>query len=296
MIVNSPPKAQNLGAETYDEPPHALWMFFALAFAFSWLFYLPIVLSDDGLGLLPIGPDSWVLDVCVIAGSFGPLAAALVTLRVTSGRGAGWNMLRGLRFWRVPLRWYLVVIGGVIAVPVAAAFAVPGTADHFTFSADLVPSLIIMFLTVQLVIGALGEEPGWRGYALPRLQHRYGAFPAAVILGLMWGGWHLPLFVSSAWAGPKGGGDLGTIAQFLLLTTVLTIFMTWVFNSTGGSLLIMVLLHDAFNTGMNAVSELFNGSAMAREQSLLPSMIGFGILAVLITLATRARLSRQRPA
>ncbi|MEU4578701.1 type II CAAX endopeptidase family protein [Nonomuraea sp. ATR24] len=292
MTSNPSPTSHDTGTRT--EPPHALWMFFALAFAFSWLLYLPIVLSDDGLGLLPIGKDSWLLDVCVIAGSFGPLAAALVTLRTTAGRGAVRSLLRGLRSWRVPARWYVLVIGGVLAVPVIAAFAIPGTAAHFTFSADVVPSLVIMFLTVQLVIGALGEEPGWRGYALPRLQQRYGPLPAALILGLMWGGWHLPLFASSAWADPKGGATPGAIVQFLLLTTVLTVFMTWVFNNTGGSLLIMVLLHDAFNSGMNAVSDLFGGSPMTRSYVLLPSMIGFGVLAVLVLLTTRGRLSHRR--
>ncbi|TDD66315.1 CPBP family intramembrane glutamic endopeptidase [Actinomadura rubrisoli] len=265
-------------------PARPLWLFFVLAYGFTWLCYVPIMLSKEGLGLMSFSVLGGMADLCVVVGSFGPLVAALLS-------GSRRELVRACTRWRVPVRWYVLSILGVACVPMIAAFAVPGAADHFSFNAGALPSLAIMFLTVQFVIGALGEEPGWRGIALPRLQRRHGPLRAALILGVLWGGWHLPLFAYSDWADPKGGENLGTLGIYLLMTTALTIIMTWVFNSTGGGVFLMILFHDALNTGLNAIPEFFPDSDLADRHLLVAPALGFGLLATAVLIATRGRLN-----
>jgi CAAX protease family protein len=102
--------------------------------------------------------------------------------------------------------------------------------------------LPVFFVYIAFVGGGLDEELGWRGYALPRLQQRYRALIASVILGVFWAGWHIP-----AWFTLGSGQDAISFPVFALSTTAAAIVFTWLYNSTGGSLPLVILAHTVFD-------------------------------------------------
>lgn len=171
---------------------------------------------------------------------------------------------------------------------VLGAIALPGVLASFT--SPPLPLLLTypIALVLTLVIGGpLGEEPGWRGFALPRLQRLYGPLGGSVVLGPLWSFWHLPYFWMPEWGTPKESGL--DIVWFVLALSAATIIYTWVFNKTKGSLVVVILLHasnDAFFT-----ERLFLAPIVT--DSLLPTVIGFGMAALLPVVLTRGRLGYQ---
>jgi membrane protease YdiL (CAAX protease family) len=105
--------------------------------------------------------------------------------------------------------------------------------------------------------GPLFEEPGWRGFALPRLQDRYGPLVGTLILGLLWAVWHLPFYFIPGWADLNGGLSLASLSVFGLSALAIAIILTWVFDHTRGSLLLAMLVHASLNTFRGYGNRLF---------------------------------------
>lgn len=155
---------------------HPLTSYFVLAFAFSWACWsVPALGYRDGAGA-----------AFLVLGSFGPLVAAVTMTRITGNSVKSW--FKGLFRWRVAPRWYLFAVGVPItlAVLITAEFAMFGEElDWFVFDnrlAAFLPSLLFIALA-----GGGNEEPGWRGFALPRLQDRLTPVRATLLLGALWG-------------------------------------------------------------------------------------------------------------
>jgi membrane protease YdiL (CAAX protease family) len=144
-----------------------------------------------------------------------------------------------------------------------------------------------VFVYVLFLGGALGEEPGWRGFALPRLQSLHGPLVGSLILGVLWALWHLPLF----WT-PWNTLTALNIVVFVLAATCLAIMYTRVFNNTKGSVLMAILIHAAFNWTTVALAPLFP-APLLNDYSLSPILGGFGALAVVLVALTRGRLGYQ---
>ncbi len=168
----------------------------------------------------------------------------------------------------------------------------PGAAGTFEgLTASLLVSYPFVFVAVAFGGGPLGEEIGWRGFALPRLQLRYGALLATLLLGVLWACWHLPEFLTPSQGGGPGVGLAAFYQQFpifLLMVIALSIIFTWVFNNTLGSLFLVILLHTSFDTFGSTVQPLFSASIVTSTN--LPFLIGMGLLAVPILALTRGRL------
>ena len=166
-----------------------LLVFFSLAFAWSWGCWL---LSSAVKTQLPS-----VAGMLFLAGGFGPSLAAIAVVRYVGGRDGLRDWLVRCLQWRVGWRWLALVFFLPLAVMVLAAAA------HIALGGTMVPSpaighvllAVVNFVLVLLIGGPLGEEFGWRGYALPALQARYDWRVASLILGAVWGVWHLPLFL-----------------------------------------------------------------------------------------------------
>jgi membrane protease YdiL (CAAX protease family) len=211
---------------------HPLVVFFLLAFVLTWVVWVPRALG------VPVGLTgqlwTWI-----------PAVAAVLAAALTGGRAAVRRLLAALVRWRVGWWWYALVILGpaAFAAIVAGAYALLGGswATGFPAAASGLGSLAV-FLVVLTLTDGVGEELGWRGFALPRLLERYSALIASVVLGLLWGLWHLPLVFT------EGLGLFGQPIWLLLADiTAKSVLFTWVFLRTRGSVLIAALLHGTTN-------------------------------------------------
>jgi membrane protease YdiL (CAAX protease family) len=210
-----------------------------LMFAFTW----PIDLSNSGLM-----PFKFPFIVYLFLG-WGIVFASLLMTGLTLGKAGVISLLKRYLLWRVGWRWYLaaffllptLIVGGVYIY--AALTGVPPDYSSvmaykiFGASANL-PLLIMPWFLYDFVSN--GEEIGWRGYVLPRLQAKHTALAASLILGVIWGFWHLPKFLSH-W-------NTVSFAWFMVHTIAGAILYTWMYNGTRGSLLLVTLFHASSNT------------------------------------------------
>ncbi len=267
---------------------HPLVCYFVMAYGFSWLGWLPYILSLSGLGILHVQLSQFA----TLPGAYlGPLLSGFLMTAAMEGKPGVHRLLRRFILWRVGWQWYLVILIGIPATIFLGFLTQPGAvaALHFPFLQLLLffPLLLVM----EIFTSGLAEEPGWRGFALPHLQHRYGPLVGTIILGLLWGAWHLPLFLTG-WALSVSGLE---ICEFMLAAICIAIVITWVFNHTRGSLLMVALLHatvDAFNT-VAAMTGLFSMQWM-QKNNYLALLIAFGVAALLLIVVTRGRLGYQR--
>jgi len=259
---------------------HPLFCFFLLAFGLTWVYEL-LVFALLHLPLLP-----WGVPLAIV----GPTLAAFIMTSVTGGRSGVLRLLRRCVLWRVGLQWYLFALLGIPAIILLSFLVLPGGIAAFRAPAPaLVLSYLASYIVIFLVGGPLFEEPGWRGFALPRLQQRSGALVGSLILGVLWSLWHLPLFLFVPGYDGAGSGFAGIsipFAEFVISIVAGTCIITWVFNNTRGSLLLAMLLHASVNTA--------SGSAPATPLVILSRSICFVVVALLIIAATRARLGYQR--
>ncbi|HWJ52240.1 MAG TPA: type II CAAX endopeptidase family protein [Propionibacteriaceae bacterium] len=250
---------------------HPLISFFVLAYLLSWWGWPIYYLNHNAP---PIA-------------SFGPFLAALVVLAMTLGRSGVTMLFKRMVQWRVKPVWYVVAVGLPIAATLAATVlnVMLGAPRPSGAALQHWPSLGPTFLIVLLVPGFGGtwEEPGWRGYALPKLQERHSALAASGILGILWAFWHLPLMV------------VGQIAwSDLVLVVAVTVVLTWVFNGTAGSVLIAMILHATNNTVSGSFfSPLFTGSDSVRQSWML-ALVWCVVAAVVVAVTGPAHLSRRR--
>jgi membrane protease YdiL (CAAX protease family) len=270
---------------------HPLVFYFLIAYAGSWLLEVPIALSKTGTGLLPFTIPRPLLALAIAAATFlGPTLSAFIMTGITEGRIGIRRLLRRYVLWRVAFRWYLFVLLGIPAIEVLGAIVVPGALASFQpLTLSLMLTYPVAFVSTLILGGPLGEEPGWRGFALPRLQPLHGPLVGSLILGILWSLWHLPLFWSGVWTPPT----IPNIVMFILMITALTIIMTWVFNNAKGSLLITMLMHASFNTFANKIEAPLFPAPILSEYGLLPVLIGFGATALVLIVVTRGRLGYQ---
>jgi membrane protease YdiL (CAAX protease family) len=179
---------------------------------------------------------------------FGPSLAGVMVIALTLGKEGMQDLGQRFLKWRVGLSWWLVALG-LSAVLLLIALAINlmfgGTVPSFAFFRSgwyMAP----IYFALTLIGGPMGEEFGWRGFALPHLQGKWGPATASIILGTVWGLWHLPLFLQSGTLHAQLGLQL--LPVYVLGEIALATLMTWVYNKTGGSLLVAgIIMHNADN-------------------------------------------------
>lgn len=272
---------------------YPLTCFFLLAYGISWMAWTPYALSTSGLGLekdihIPSVLGSTQL-VGMLPGAYlGPLTAAFVVTAIADGRPGLRHWARRLVRWRVGLRWYLGVLFLVPAAVLLATCALPGALAQIRVPAAVVFAAYLPMLIVQFLTTAVAEEPGWRDFALPRLQRRFGPVAGTAILGMLWGGWHLPLFLTE-WGGWPHVSWVQPV-EFVACCIPLSLIMTWVFNRTGQSLPLVMLLHAGINSTYSLVwPEVFPNLSVNRD-TLHAQLLGSVVVAGLLLIATRGNL------
>ena len=251
---------------------HPLITFFVLAYALAWWIWILYAFNVTFLG--PIF-------------ALGPFLAAIIVTALTRGTAGLKALLSRMVRWRVGLGWYAAALLLPVAVYVVAVSlnillgASASTAEQFG-SWYLIFPLFAYSLLFPLS-GAFGEELGWRGYALPRVQARLWALSAALVIGVIQTAWHLPLFMSDRSTSP---------VPLILGYMGLGILATWVFNNTRGSVLLTMLLHASFNTNAGFFGEMFAGADLVRMGWLLAA--GWCVAAlVVVVVAGPKHLSRK---
>jgi membrane protease YdiL (CAAX protease family) len=216
---------------------HRIASFFLLAYAISWSLDASVLL----LGMEPSW-TRWIVSGFLSA--LGPAIAAGAVLSVSGDSLRDW-LGRVVR-WRVHPKWYAAAIGIPVIVALGSGVVlqlVGGPVDFASFAFD--PITLGIGILLGTTIGGGQEELGWRGFAQPELQEQYGGLWAAVIVGVLWGGWHLPLFfdptaVHSRW-------PLSSQIAYFAGIIAFSILIAWVYNGSGGSTLLAMLMHGAEN-------------------------------------------------
>jgi uncharacterized protein len=267
---------------------HPLFFFFLLAYLFSWIMIIPFILAQWHLI-----PGDWTLAFTLNAFA-GPFLSAYIMSRVTGGKDAVRKLFRSSIFqWREGWLWYAFVLLGIPALWILGIIVLPGALASFTgVPTATIISYPLSYIPILLFGGPLGEEPGWRGFALPRMQARWGALKGTLLLGVLWTFWHLPHFLTIAQRGGPGVDYarlmLVNLPIFFGALMCLTIIMSWVYNHTHGSLWMALLLHASINAFGGAVTPLFPAAIV--QNSDLCLLAGLALPAVLILTLTRGKL------
>ena len=198
---------------------HPLASFFVLAYAISWLLWLPLVVSGDsspsGLGL-----------VLLLLGSLVPSTIAILLVAVLHGGAGVRKLLHRLLIWRVGVGWWvaIVLVSTLALGAVALSVLLGGQSPDVTVT---IPGAVALFVFFLFPGSAGGEEIGWRGFALPHLQAARSALGASLVLGVVWGVWHLPLYLVGTDIRP-----LSLFAPWIVLTVAVSVIYTWIYNGT----------------------------------------------------------------
>ncbi|MDA1004129.1 MAG: CPBP family intramembrane metalloprotease, partial [Chloroflexi bacterium] len=249
--------------------------YFLVAYAVSWLLWAPLVFAEAGW--IDRGPPEW----WHYAGAAGPITGAIVASSLAGGRGAVRALLAQFDPRRVTGGWWGFAVFSPIALFAAGALTlrlVEGTWPHFA-AVSRTGNLPVLALPLTWLIHTLtfgvGEETGWRGFALPRLEREHRSpLRATVVLTVFWAAWHIPAFVYND--NLRGLGAGGT-AGWLLGLFAAAIFFTWLYHRTHGGLLAIVIWHGTFNTLV--ASEAAEGTIAAAMTTVF--MIAVALIVVL---------------
>ncbi|MEU7861278.1 type II CAAX endopeptidase family protein [Nonomuraea sp. NPDC049141] len=293
MAVNSRPDIEQHPSQTGLRGfirRRPLISFFVLANLLSWAAWLPYILSATGLGVLDFTFPSLLGSTQfagVLPGAYlGPILAAFIVTAVADGREGVRRWVGRMTKWRVSWVWYVATAVGVPATIIITGLAVSDGDIHMPPVAVLVAYLPGLLL--QMVTTGLAEEPGWRDFALPRLQRKFGPLVTTLVLGPLWGLWHLPLFLSE-WGGWPDVTPM-RVGEFVASCCVLNVVITWVFNRTGQSLPLVMLLHVSINNFLSiAYADMFPSIATAEQASHVILLAGT-TAAIVVLVATRGRL------
>lgn len=268
---------------------HPITSFFAAAIGLSWAAWTPYILSESGLGIahfnFPVILGSTQLSGVLPGAYLGPILSAFLVTAAADGRPGLREWGGRLARWRVSWRWYA---GALIGVPAAIAIASAALSDgRVQAPTTAVIAAYLPFLLLEMVTTGLAEEPGWRDFALPRLQRRFGPLGATAILGPLWGVWHLPLFLSE-WGGWPHVTWLMPV-EFVAICCAFSVVMTWVFNRSGQSLPIAMIAHTSVNTFLSAAwSPMF--PTLPAQDADNAFLLASAAAAIAALAATRGRL------
>ena len=256
--------------------------FFVMAFLFSWIAVTPLIVTP----VLPVEPFQ------ILGALAGPTLSAVIVTAVLDGRNGLRDFFKRYIQWRAGLVWWLVVLFGILLALNTFASFILGVSVWVEFLGNVGLVLITYLITLiaGVILGPLWEEPGWRGFALPRLQEQFGPAIGTIILGVLWALWHLPGFL--------GGWMTGGLLSLIVSGVAFSIIATWVYNNTRGSILLMILFHSSSNAAISV-------GARVLPTDLSPSMhdfvfsgwipaLTYSIIALIVIIATRGKLSYKK--
>ncbi len=255
----------------------------ALLFALTFIGALPLVVGGMDLNNLPgSSPRLPLATAGIILTAYAPSLAALL---VASRSGGVRALLRQVKTWRVGVYWYALVLAGPFVLILSADLIYVAFGGAPPRSWLIFPTSLAFI--GPLVAGSLGEELGWRGFAQPRLQPRYGALGASIVIGIIWGTWHLWPAITVA-----GFSDLTTpdLVQTYIRLISTAIIYAWIYNSTNGSLFLVMVAHAGHNLATELVGTPAEGSQIV---ALLIALLYLTVALVVVLVTDPRTLSRR---
>ena len=229
---------------------HPMLAFYLMSCAFFWT--LLILFGAVVVGAQHVDPNAqaWTVWIVTIIGSWMPSLSAAIVVRATQGHDAVAALFARLVRFKLPAGWYLasLIPLGVVTLAVLGYRLSGGAPEGST---PLTFTVWFHLLVINPLAGPTGEEPGWRGFALPRLLERYSPLKAGLVLGLMWSFWHLMMWLVAS--GYSGTTQLVYILEFTVTIVALNLLMIWIYQHVPDSLAPMVVAHFVFNFGVELV-------------------------------------------
>ena len=285
---------------------HPLLSYFALTFAITWSLF---VFAVGGPGGIPATKEEFTTLplLAILAVLVGPSVSGIVLTGLVYGREGFRDLLTRMRRWRVGARWYAVslltapLVFTVVLIPLSLISSVflPGI-----FASEAKVSLVLMSIVVGLIVGIF-EELGWTGFAVPTLlKLRYGVLSTGLIVGVLWGAWHL--LGNDIWASVATSGGLPSALFAVGVGLVLLVgqlpayrvLMVWVYDRTNGSLLVAMLMHASYSASTFILGPVAGPGAMSGVYLLayvIASAAVTWVIVATLAVATRGNLSRQPP-
>ncbi len=228
-----------------------LWLFFTLTFIYSWLLWLPFVLS--GFGIITLSDTiTSLMTLAVMLGAFGPLLAAVILIGTKEGSTGIKDYFRKAFSFRIKPVYYVLAFILPLLITAVSHYIVNFTGidvlpDNLFPENISVPVfiLIIPYFLFILIAGGGQEEFGWRGYAQQPLQQRFGILGGSILLGIIWSVWHLPL-----WFMPGEGHTYYSFFAFSLYTISTAVIIGWLYNASGKKLIIAWIIHAMGNVAV----------------------------------------------
>ncbi len=270
-MVSSSPRSSSF-VKRYQIP-----IFFVLAYLLTWLVWGSQIAQQHGWLSFHI-PDTlayWALTISV-----------LIVASLAGGKDAILDIVRRIFRWRVGIQWYALALLVPVVLVVVPAVVYWLFGGHVPISTYMTPFGALIYAITFGPVSWLTEETAWRGFALPRLQVGRSALTASLILGLLWGIWHTPLFFIAG-----TGQSTWPYVGFLLFTLAESVLTTWIFNNTRGSVLLANIFHIASNITLSFFG-ILSGSMVLFWLGVVVYLIA-AIIVVLV--AGPAHLMRGKP-
>lgn len=277
---------------------HPVLSFYFLAFAISWgVLLLAVGLGPGGFSATPQQLQV-ALPYAVPAMLAGPGIAGLLLTGVLYGRAGFRDLITRLLKWRVGARWYAIALLTTPVLMTAILLGMSLISPMFLpriFTTSDTASLLVLGLAVGLPTGIV-EELGWTGFAIPRLRMRYAVLGTGVIVGMLWGAWHLPV---NYWSSGVTSGEVSLaiwapawlVSTLVGQLTAFRVLMVWVYERTGGSLLVAILMHASLAAftivlipPLAVTANLVSGFAFA---------VGLWLVVAAVALAQGGHVTRQ---
>ena len=252
------------------------WKYFIIAFTFSWILWFPGILQSRGVISTPLP-----LLLFVIIGSFGPFVSSFyLTYRKEAKPGVKRLWKRALNF-KIPIKWLALIISlplCITGISLYLKILFGGEKPDLQLMTNPI-AILVAFLFCFFLGGSFGEEFGWRGYALDRLQQKWNALASSLILGFIWGLWHLPLFFAEGLS-----QSYIPFWAFLIWTMSSSIFFTLFHNNTNGNILVALLFHTMGNLSYGALFPIVEMKHGGDQRGFIYFIILYAIISMIVVL------------
>jgi len=257
---------------------HSLTTYFFLAFLITWILISPLALSAQNILNVQISPHWHFL------GALGPISAAFIVTAIVAGKSGVSEFLGRLLNWHAGIVWILISIFSPFVLFLLSVLILRVTGNSWVDFSTLASGEYATFTWIggsllSAVAYGIGEEAGWRGFALPRLQQKRSALMATFFLAVFWALWHAPMFLYRFEFG------IVQVIGFFIGMFAGAIWLTFLYNSTGGNTLMVVLWHTTWNI-VNII-----GLVVSIEVVSFMSAIVMVVAVIIVIVCKPARLS-----